>query len=192
MRKILLFGEDFAHRKVVGTLVERIARDNAIDAKLEWKCATGGHGRVVQEFRHYLRSVHLGAEFHSDLLIVATDANCKGVQKREKEFQSLKLLGPTVFAIPDPHIERWLLLDGAAFKAVLGKGCVAPDRKCKRDRYKDLLISEISSAGVRSRLGGIEFAEEIVCRIDLVRAMRLDRSFRRFVANLTAEFRRWK
>lgn len=42
MRKIPLFGEDFAHRKVVGTLVERIARENGIDANLEWKWATGG------------------------------------------------------------------------------------------------------------------------------------------------------
>lgn len=136
MRKVLLFGEDFACRKVVGTLVERIARDNAIDARLEWKCATGGHGRVVQEFRHYLRSVHPGTGSHPDPLIVATDVTCKGVQERGKEFQALK--------------------------------------------------------SVRPRLGGVELAEEPVCRIDLGRAMRPDRSFRRFVANLTTEFRRWK
>ena len=36
---------------------------------------------------------------------------------------------PVVLAVPDPHVERWLLLDGAAFKAAVGHGCDAPDQK---------------------------------------------------------------
>lgn len=71
-----------------------------------------------------------------DLLIVARDANCKGVSQRERElrqeadkFETLK--ESIIYAIPDPHIELWLLLDSAAFKAVLGKGCAAPDQKMR-------------------------------------------------------------
>ena len=39
--------------------------------------------------------------------------------------------GAIVKAIPEPHIERWLLLDGAASRAAVGKGCQAPDLKCR-------------------------------------------------------------
>ena len=43
---------------------------------------------------------------------------------------------PVILAPPDPHVERWLLLDGAAYKAVFGKGCDTPDLKCDRNHYK--------------------------------------------------------
>ena len=83
-----------------------------------------------------------------------------------------------VLAIPDPHIERWLLLDGAAFKAVFGTGCDAPDLKCERNHYKRQLMDAIQSAGTTPRLGGIEYAEEIVQHMNLDRVARLDRVFR--------------
>jgi hypothetical protein len=67
-------------------------------------------------------------------------------------------LAPINVAVPDPHIERWLLLDGAAFKAVFGEGCDAPDLKCSRDRYKSRLIEAIRGTGVTPNLGGLEFA----------------------------------
>ena len=57
------------------------------------------------------------------MIVVATDANCIGLQQRAKEIEASAAISPVVLAIPDPHIERWLLLDGAAFKSVFGKGC---------------------------------------------------------------------
>ena len=99
---------------------------------------------------------------------------------------------PIVLAVPDPHIERWLLLDGAAFKAVFDRGCRAPDQKCNRDRYKQLLVDAIRSAGVTPSFGGIEFAEDIMRHLDIDRAARADDSFRCFIINLRAEFRRWQ
>ena len=97
-----------------------------------------------------------------------------------------------ILAIPDPHIERWLLLDGAAFKAVFGKGCDAPDQKCDRGRYKQRLIEAIYATGTIPRLGGIEYAEDIVEQININRAVRVDRSFRRFVADLRNTFQGWQ
>ena len=99
---------------------------------------------------------------------------------------------PTVLAIPDPHVERWLLLDGAAFKAVFGRGCRAPDRKCDRDRYKRRLVEAIQAAGVEPILGGIEYAEDIIRHLDIDRAARADTSFRRFIDNLRTELQRWQ
>lgn len=97
-----------------------------------------------------------------------------------------------ILAVPDPHIERWLLLDGAAFKAVFGKGCDAPDQKCDRRRYKEQLIKAIHASGTVPRLGGMEYAEDLVREMDIERVSQLDRSFRRFVTGLRNRFREWQ
>ena len=58
---------------------------------------------------------------------------------------------------PDPHVECWMLLDSAAFQDVFGKGCGKPDSKCKRGRYKNLLVDAISSSPgpARQELEGV-------------------------------------
>jgi len=121
-----------------------------------------------------------------DLIVVATDANCSGFAERAREVGSRGAPAPMVLAIPDPHIERWLLLDGAAFKAVFGRGCAAPDLKCSRDRYKQVLTEAIRTAGVIPSFGGIEYADDIVRHMNIDRAARADRSFARFVDAIRA------
>ena len=106
-----------------------------------------------------------------------------------KELQLPNPPAPILFAVPDPHIERWLLLDGAAFKAVFGRGCDAPDLKC---RYKTRLIDEIKAANIVPSLGGIEFAEDIIRHLDIGRAARADSSFKRFVDGLNKALQSWK
>ena len=191
MREIALFVEDFAHRQVVGALVRRLADEHGIDVRLEWRSAVRGHGRVVQELDRYLRDLARGGE-RPDLIIVGTDANCRGLNERVREIGSPDAPASIVLAIPDPHIERWLLLDGAAFRRVFGRGCDAPDRKCSRDLYKQRLIQAIHAAGTIPTLGGIEFAEDIVQHMDVERAVRADRSLERFVGELRSAFRRWQ
>ncbi|WP_343424444.1 hypothetical protein [Candidatus Amarolinea dominans] len=97
-----------------------------------------------------------------------------------------------ICAVPDPHVERWLLVDSAAFKAVLGRGCAAPDQKCERARYKRLLIEAIRQAGITPNLGGIEFAADIVAAMDLGQASRLDPSLQRFLDEMNGVFREWR
>ena len=94
-----------------------------------------------------------------------------------------------ICAVPDPHIERWLLVDSAAFKSVLGRGCAAPDQKCEKARYKRLLIEAIRQAGIIPNLGGIEFAADIVAAMNLARASRLDPSLKPFLDELKTVFR---
>ena len=191
MREIALFGEDFAHQQVIGALVERLADECGIDVRLGWRSAVRGHGRVVQEFRRYLQDLARQGT-RPDLIVVATDANCRGWNERARKIGNPDAPAPSVLAVPDPHIERWLLLDGAAFKSVFGKGCDAPDRKCDRDRYKQRLAEAIHTTGIIPILGGIEFAEDIVRAMDVDRAMRADRSLERFVNDLRAAFRQWR
>ena len=174
MREIAMFVEDYAHREVVGALVERLADERRVAVNLDWRNAVGGHGAVVREFNRYLRDLGQQGGQPPDLIVVATDANCMGLNGRAREFQGIEPPAPLLLAIPDPHIERWLLLDGAAFRTALGRGCQAPDQKCRRDRYKQFLINAVRNAGVEPNLGGVEFAEDIVREMKLTRAGRED------------------
>ncbi len=197
MHDIALFVEDLAHQLIIGGLTHRIAQEYGIEVRLNWRSAVRGHGRVVQEFRTYLRDLAGQGSPLPDLIVVATDANCSGLTERVREIvvaseSVTSPLPPKVFAVPDPHIERWLLLDGAAFRRVFGKGCDAPEQKCSRDLYKRRLIEAIRDAGVTPSLGGIEFAEDIVREIDLERAKQSDRSLRAFLDDLSSQFRLWK
>ena len=191
MREIALFVEDFAHQKVIGALVQRLADESCIGVRFNWRSAVRGHGRVVRELRDYLRDLRGQGSPLPDLIIVATDANCRGLNERVREMDQTTP-APMILAIPDPHIERWLLLDSAAFKTAVGRGCDAPDRKCDRDLYKRRLATAIHAAGIMPSLGGIEFAEDIVQSMDINRAKRADRSFQRFVDPLVNVFQQWQ
>jgi len=192
MIEIALFGEDFAHQTVVGTLVQRIGSDIGLSTDLRWISAVGGHGRVLTEVRLYLQELEKSAGPYPKLIVVATDANCRGLNVRSREFQGLSELVPIVLAIPDPHIERWLLLDGAAFRNVFGRGCDLPPYKCERGEYKKLLVSNIQAAGVEPTIGGIEFGSELVNSMDIERAKQLDPSLDRFVSELHSAFRKFQ
>ena len=191
MPEIALFVEDFAHRQDIGALVQRIAEDFNLDVRLDWRNATRGYGQVVREFNTYLRDLVRHGDPSPDLIVATTDANCKGMNARIRDFGESEASAPIIHAVPDPHIERWLLLDGAAFKSVFGRGCDAPDRKCDRNRYKQRLVQTIFAAGITPNLGGMEFAEEVVQQMDIGRAEQTDDSFRRFVGSLGATYRGW-
>lgn len=191
MHDVTLFGEDNAHEAVVGALVARIAEENGIDIRQQWRGAAGGHGMVARQLDRYVRDLRTQGGPWPDLIVVATDANCHGLRARVRQVTP-DVPASVVLAVPDPHIERWLLLDGAAFKAVLGHGCRAPDRKCSRNRYKDLLVAAIRDAGRTPPLGGVEYAEDIIRNMDIDRAASADASLRNFVDNLRATFQRWK
>ena len=191
MRRISLFVEDDAHQKVIGMLVRRLAGELGIVVRLEWLNTAGGYGAVVHEFDGYLRDLARQGGY-PDLIVVATDANCKGPNERTRELERPNAPVPVIKAIPDPHIERWLLLDGEAFRNVVGRGCDAPDQKCERQRYKRLLINAIHDAGIAPILGGIEFAEDIVRHMSIERAMRSDDSLRHFISEIRQTFQQWQ
>ena len=193
MYNIVLFTEDYGHEEFVTALIERLSRENGIPVKVIPRSVRGGYGKVVAEFRAYLRDLDREREELPDLLIVATDANCNGYRKRSRAIEEIndKFNDFTTYAIPDPHIERWLLLDSSAFKTVLGKGCDKPDQKCSRDRYKQLLLKAMQNTGVVPPLGGIEYAEVIVNAMDLQRMEGANSSFGKFLKELQSRFKEW-
>ena len=149
---------------------------------------------MVKELRQFLRDLQLGQDRLPDLVVIATDANCKGLVERLRQITDItgKVDVPTVCAVPDPHIERWLLVDSAAFRAVFGHGCNAPDQKCERARYKKMLIDAIRASGVTPSLGGIEFFEDIVAAMDFNRAAAADASLRKLIEELRGVFQTWQ
>jgi hypothetical protein len=194
MPSISLFVEDFGHEAFLRALLERMARECGVEIDIRPRSVRGGHGKVISELHQYVRHLTQGYEGLPDLLVVAKDANCKGFVESRHEIDTAasdKVKDLIVCAIPDPHIERWLLLDSAAFKEVTGKGCDAPDRKCERDRYKHLLLKAMRDAGVSPPLGGIEYAEDIVNVMDLRRMESADDSLGRLLHDLRERFQVW-
>jgi hypothetical protein len=194
MREIALFVEDHAHYEFLKALIERLAREHGLVIRLDWRNVRRGHNAVIQELKQFLRDLMRGRSGYPDLIVVATDANCKGIAQRVKEIREVTdaTAARVICAVPDPHVERWLLVDSAAFKAVLGRGCAAPDQKCEKARYKRLLIEAIRQAGITPNLGGIEFAADIVASMNLELAGRLDPSLQRFLDEMNGVLREWQ
>ena len=194
MREITLFVEDHAHYEFLKALIERLAREDGLEITLDWRNVRRGHGAMIQELRQFLRDFVRGRGGYPDLIVVASDANCKGLAQRVNEIRAVTgaTAAHVICAVPDPHIERWLLVDSAAFKTVLGRGCAPPDHKCEKARYKRLLIEAIRQAGITPSLCGIEFAADIVAAMDLARAGRLDPSLQRFLDEMNTVFREWQ
>ena len=57
MYEIALFGEDNAHRQVIGALVRKVANQHGITVELRWRTAVRGHGRVVHELIEYATDI---------------------------------------------------------------------------------------------------------------------------------------
>jgi hypothetical protein len=183
----LLFAEDDAQERFVGTLVRRVALEHGTPMMLRVRSARGGFGKMLQELGTFATAVDRRRETGPDVVIVAADANCRGWIERRQQVEQhagAALTQQLVTAIADPHVERWFLVDGAAFRAVLGRGCQAPDQKCEKDRYKNLLMQAVLDAGVQPLLGGIEYAEDLAQRMDLQRAAAADGAFGRFIETL--------
>jgi hypothetical protein len=193
MPKVIVFGEDYAPEIVLRTLLDRLAADYRVSTEVLVRSATGGHGRVIHELKGFTGELRHGHVPLPDLFVVGRDANCLGYADRVKEISAAVggYEGFVVSAVPDPHVERWLLLDSQAFKEVLGRGCQAPDQKCDRDRYKQLLDEAVRAAGLVPLLGGVEFAEDLLRVMDLDRASRADTSFAHLLRDLRAAFQRW-
>ena len=100
MREIALFVEDYAHRQFVGALLERLAHERGINIRLDSRNATGGHGKVAREFDRYLHDIKRQSDSLPDLIVIATDANCGGLNARAAEFPDDIVSVPLARAIP--------------------------------------------------------------------------------------------
>jgi hypothetical protein len=149
------------------------------------------------EFRCFLRDLSRQRQQLPDSIIVVVDANCQGHNGRKDVMD--RVLAPYVqfqqlvsYAIPDPHIERWMLVDPNAFQTVFGRGCTLPAIKCAKDEYKRLLRREIRESGIEAPLGGEEYAEDVVMAMNLGQVEGREPSLGLFLKALKGQFNAWK
>lgn len=192
MRDISIFCEDSGHEKVITGLLRKILPYP--DFNLKVLSARNGKGRALAELQTYLVQIQRGIIHAPVAVVAAIDANCKGYNGKKKEIDERKPKGfpdhiPFIHAIPDPHVERWVLNDSAAFKAVFGKGCAAPDQKCEKDRYKDILNRAIIAAGGEITISWTEHAEALIEHMDIDHLCRVDESVEKFIVECRAAFK---
>jgi len=150
-----------------------------------------------REFEEFLRDLDRGRLPRPDSVVVVLDANCLGYNERKKMMEHVAQAHPQFeqivsYAIPDPHIERWMLVDEAALRAVFRRGCTLPVLKCAKDEYKRLLLKEIRDSGIEPILGGEEFAEDIVNAMNLGKAEIREPSLGLFLKSLKALFNQFR
>lgn len=189
MPDLLMFVEDHAQERFLSALLRRMAAEHSVPTSIRVRTARGGFAKVLRQLEDFARAVGAGSERLPDGLVVGLDANCRGYAERRRMVmdRARQLRDLVICAIPDPHIERWLLLDGRAFQVAVGSGCRAPDEKCEKHRYKRLLNAAVREAGVQPLLGGVEYAEDIVGAYDIQQVARRDASF----GHLVGEIRSW-
>ncbi|MFH2001235.1 MAG: hypothetical protein ABIK28_16250, partial [Planctomycetota bacterium] len=112
MHEIAIFCEDSGHEKVITGLIRKILPHP--DYVLRVLSARHGKGRALTELGEYLVQIKRGIITAPDAVVAAIDANCKGYSEKRKEIDGKKPRDfpnhiPFIYAIPDPHIERWIL-----------------------------------------------------------------------------------
>jgi hypothetical protein len=199
--RITYFLEDRAQEGFIKALVSRIASEESISANdLTHDIRSARHGsRVIVEFRKFLKDTKGASPSDADLLIVAIDGNCKGYSERVKELERyIKDTHPfknrVVYAVPDPYIERWYIMDPRAFKDGVGlsRGVAnPPSRKCEKGYYKQLINQALRRSNVSSLLGGAEYAERIVASIRRLDSLSTQNAgFQKLVEHLRKFFQR--
>jgi hypothetical protein len=192
MPEVVVFCEDSFHERFITALLTRMRAER--QSQFEFRCltSTGGLARVGSEFREFLRDLARGRRNTPGAIIVLADANCKGAQARRDDLfpassPYAQFRGITIVGVPDPHIERWMMIDSSAFNQVFGMGCTLPRLKCNRDEYKRMLARQIrAAAGFRPSLGGVEYAEDVVNAMSLEQAAQTEPSFGRLYRDLRA------
>jgi len=189
MRRVLLLAEDTGHVDVVSALVSRIAKELKVPVSV--KAEIGDGSGIASMTNSILRELARDDKARPHLIVIAKDANCRGLSAcRDTLSKMVEKAGGApckiVYCTPDPHVERWLLLDSAAFKSIFGRGITPPTYKCERDVYKQLLGQHLKESGYDAHISPTEVAPQIVDSMALTPGRGLDDSLERFLTDLRA------
>jgi hypothetical protein len=186
---IALFVEDDAQRSLVSGLVERKAEMEHVEVSIHQRSVEGGAGRALKRLKTFAADLRAGLTF-ADILVICIDADNFGTRQRRRDIKAALggYNGLVVMAVPDPHIEKWYLLDPRAVSRSLRRDYPAsPPPKGSRS-YKRALLDAFLLADVRPPSGGSEFGEDIAAVMDLSLA-RSDQDFARFMDDLRTTMR---
>ena len=189
--KILFFVEDNAQEQILPGLFVRIAEGQGIPhGGLDIQIPYSSGGGSIKALKDYARDY--GKDNLADCIVLGSDGNCNGLNKKrqslEKNLRPLDLPQTIILAIPNPHIERWYMLDSKALSEAVGESVMdhAPRQKCEKGHYKQLLKDAIQSAGVVPLQGGAEYGGEIAKSLDLYKVSKSEPGFAYFEEQVRA------
>jgi len=187
-RRVVIFLEDSAQEAIIPSLFMRLAVEEGFSKdQLDIDILAARGGNSLGEFRQFIKDARRKrSPLQADLLIVGSDANCKGFAERRDSILKAATQSSyqeIVTAIPDPHVERWYLLDTKAFTFAVGSQMVVapPDYKCEKNHYKTLLRKAFVDNDISPPLGGIEYGPAIAEKMDLYAAAKQDHGLADFV-----------
>jgi hypothetical protein len=184
----LVFLEDVGHERLILGLINRVARDENVAIAVEIRNSSGGKGRAKTELKRLLRDIRKGNAYVEDMLVVALDSDTLTWHQQDSEIRSitndLYSDARVICAAPDPHIEKWYLLDQAALRRVVGAppGMTQVPRKTNKETYKALVRTIFREGGHGGILLGT-YGESYATEMDLEVARKADDSFNHFVRN---------
>lgn len=191
-KRLVLFCEDDEHEAFVRELVRRLCKEIDLPYSLSAPSARGGHPQALAALRAWQKSLNqLGGA--PDLLVVLIDANCKGWgQVRQDLVTSVdaERIPNAVIGCPDPHLERWLIADPAAFQEVVGTTAGADPGKCDRTFYKELLARRIAAGTEVVITGPRDLIPDIIESMDLFQAGKRQPSLKHFIDDLSQAIKR--
>lgn len=191
--KVIYFLEDKAHEGFIKSVVEKIALLENPTNIVESRILSGRKGsKILKDFHAFMRDIEKTNNTSFDFIVITVDGNCKGSIEKIRELQRrIRQTNPykdkVVYAVPDPHIEKWYIMDQHAFKHALNLNNppALPAYKCARGYYKDVINRSIADAGFFSYLGAAEYAEDIINNInDIYGLGRMYTDFGAFVDSL--------
>lgn len=196
--RVALFLEDSAQEAFIPALFERLILEEGFQNNLfDIQILSARGGGSISAATQFLKDARRSRSLQADLLIVGSDANCTGFLKRRGLIEKAAAKSPyqeIITAIPDPHIERWYLLDANAFSPALKDRLTvaSPTYKCEKNRYKTLLKQAFSNVGIIPPLGGIEYGHLVVKHMELYAAAKQDRGLADFIDASRAWLKRLK
>ncbi len=194
--KVIMFLEDNAQAVFIRALLERLIMDEGRNLKdYEFLLLNSRGGGSIRAYKEFVRQGKKQKHLSGDVLIVGSDGNCNGFLKRKKQLQeaSKDISYPELItAVPDPHIERWYLLDIQALSRAAGVPIqtVSPKVKCDKNHYKNLLKKAFTDQNLFPPLGGTEYGSLIAKSMDIFLAGTADHSLRDFVDQVQSWLRR--
>ena len=198
-RRVAFFLEDSAQEAIIPPLFSRLAAEAQwSENQLDLQVLSARAGGSVRAFRNFLKDARQRGHLNADLLIVGVDANCKGFTARRdlvvKAAGRSTTYPAVITAIPDPHVERWYLLDVAALSNAAGAPIAAsvPAYKCEKNHYKNLLRQAFAGSGIAPPLGGLEYGPLVAKGMDLFAAAKQDHGLADYVEKARAWLKRSK
>jgi hypothetical protein len=193
---VAFFLEDVGQEAIIPPIFKRLALEEGFGpGQLECKVLHARGGGSLGAYKQFLKSARKSRLASVNLLVVGSDGNCKGFASRRDEILTKAQGSPftdVIAAVPDPHVERWYLLDIPALESAadVHLSLQQVPQKCEKDLYKTLLRQAFDGTEVSPPLGGIEYGERIAEQMDLYNAGRQDHGLRDFVEKSRAWLRR--